>query len=204
MIKRGKFILAVLCGSAVALAAVGMASARNLSISNSSIRMTWARLEFRTERTTSKCEVTLEGSFHSRTMQKVRETLIGLLTRADVTSCEGGRVTFLTGTLPWHMRYRSFSGTLPAFTGVAINNVGMAWLMEPMPGISCLYRATEGQPALTEASVSARGEVLGISESASANIPLFAGTFCPPASAITGTGRVTLLGTTTAVSMTLI
>lgn len=204
MIKRCKFILAVLCGSMVVLAAAGTASARNLSISNSSVRMTWARLEFRAERFTSRCEVTLEGSFHSRTIPKVRETLIGLITRADVTSCEGGRVTFLAGTLPWHMRYRSFSGTLPAFTGVAINKVGMAWLMEPMPGISCLYRATEGQPALSEASVAVRGEVLGISESVTATIPLFQGTFCPAASAITGTGRVTLLGTTTGVSMTLI
>lgn len=122
----------------VALAAmVHVASARELTFSNQSIRAVWAPVfvivpmspaaEFR-------CLLTLEGSFHSRTIGKAPGNLIGLITRAIVGHpCGGeGEMWVHNGTervlggeapatsLPWHMKYLAFSGTLPSISEVRI------------------------------------------------------------------------------------
>ncbi|HKG04736.1 MAG TPA: hypothetical protein VKB03_16305 [Conexibacter sp.] len=117
MMKQSKVWLALL-GATVALGAlVGTASARNLSISNQSIRATWAAMEFSNPSAgvLVRCPVTLEGSLHSRTIAKVVNSLIGYITRAAVAegSCVGGRARVRTETLPWHVTYQGFSGTLP-------------------------------------------------------------------------------------------
>jgi hypothetical protein len=117
MLKQSKVWLALL-GATVALGAlVGTASARNLSISNQNIRATWATMEFSNPGAgvLVRCPVTLEGSLHSRTIAKVAGSLIGFITRALVAeaSCTGGRARVRGETLPWHVTYQGFTGTLP-------------------------------------------------------------------------------------------
>lgn len=72
MAKDSRMWLALI-GAAVALSAtVGTASARNLSATSQTIRASWRELVF-TSGTggTTTCQVTLEGSLHSRTTAKV-------------------------------------------------------------------------------------------------------------------------------------
>src|ERR1044071_3581859 len=120
--------------------ALGTASARSLSISNQNIRATFANLELGVEGiNTVTCRVTLEGSLHSRTIAKVRGALIGYLTRVSTNNCNRP-VTILTETLPWHVRYESFSGILPNITLIFIRSTGISFQVEPGVGIRCLAR----------------------------------------------------------------
>jgi hypothetical protein len=120
--------------AAVMLACVvSSASARSLSISNQNIRVTWRSLEFDGTVVVIRCPVTLEGSFHSRTIAKVERSLIGAITRANVAqdACANGRLIAFNGTepynggtapqtLPWHLTYESFGGTLPNISSIDI------------------------------------------------------------------------------------
>lgn len=130
-----RLLLSCALATAALAASVHGASARNLSISNQSIRAVWApvtviipesALEF-------TCLMTLEGSFHSSTIAKVNDALIGYITRAIVGHpCAGaGEMWVHNGTeaplgnvratsLPWHMTYRGFTGTLPTITEVRV------------------------------------------------------------------------------------
>jgi hypothetical protein len=95
---------------------VTTATARTLSIGPSqSFRETFNDLELRTLEIRDDCRLTLEGSLHARTMAKVAGSLIGYITRVRTGQCTVG-TTLLTETLPWHVRYESFSGTLPNIT----------------------------------------------------------------------------------------
>jgi hypothetical protein len=107
------FMLTALAGAALAVA-VGTASARTFSVSNQSVRFTWRSLEF-AGFATIRCPLTLEGSFHSRTIAKVERALIGAITRAgfNQAACTGGRFATFNGTtspntLPWHIQYEGF------------------------------------------------------------------------------------------------
>jgi hypothetical protein len=95
---------------------ISTASARTLSVSSQNFRGTFNDLEFRVgESTRDDCRVTLEGSLHARTIAKVAGALLGYITRVQTGQCNLG-TTILTSTLPWHVRYESFSGTLPNIT----------------------------------------------------------------------------------------
>src|SRR5437868_5842877 len=112
------------------------------------MKATWARLIFSGGVGNIECEVVAEGAFHERTISKTRGTLSGLLTSANVTRCARGGVTVLRETLPWHLRYDSFSGTLPNITNIRATIVGVAFrLREPAFGIECLSRSTTEEPA---------------------------------------------------------
>jgi hypothetical protein len=208
MTKRWRLVVVALCASALVLVAVGTASANRLSFTNTGIRIVWPEMAFVGEGAsggfTVRCPVTLEGTLHSGTITKVTNLLIGHITRAAIGECEGGRVRLLMETLPWHIRYESFSGTLPRITGISLTNVGMSWLVEPVPGISCLYRATSEQPARGEMALGLEGEINGYRWSAGARIPLVGGLLCPSVSWMTGNGTVTLLGTSQKVRARLI
>ncbi|HEU4721168.1 MAG TPA: hypothetical protein VFS59_07365 [Gemmatimonadaceae bacterium] len=104
----------------VLAAALGAASARDMSVSNSNIRVTWSSFEFETAVTTARCQLTLEGSYHRGTISKVRGTLIASISRATVKteSCTNARPT--TEGLPWHITYEGFRGTLPSMTEVLL------------------------------------------------------------------------------------
>lgn len=207
MRHRVRFVLAAIAAGCLLLAVGGPAGAGRLSLSNQSIRWTFAEYANRNGEITISCELTLEGSFHSRTFAKVREALLGSITRATVrTPCRGGwgDMRFLSETLPWHLRYAAFTGTLPRIASVAVDVTNWAW---SYPGLSgdCLYRSTVEAPARWIMNREAGGGITSVRADESIAVPRFAGgILCAPSINYSGTGRMTLQGTANAVSVTLI
>jgi hypothetical protein len=207
--------LALLSLAAMLMSAVFVtsASARTFRLTNQQLRVTWRRLEFvGSDGTTfARCPVTLEGSFHTATIAKVRKSLIGYITTVRVGGCESGRVTVLTETLPWHITYESFSGPLPNITRIRILLVGAAFLVEQL-GFRCLTRTTAEAAASGEVILGAGGRVEGLIPDSTKQIPTrggLGGFGCPSETGGFKTeandrGVVTLLGTSNSISITLI
>jgi hypothetical protein len=198
--------------------AVGAASARNISVSNQNIRVVWSPLTFNGEGLLeTRCNVTLEGSFHYRTIIKRERALIGLITRAGLTRpCPRGIAWIYNGTernerlgnttlptsLPWHITYEGFTGTLPNITGIRILLDRARFLLEA--GFLCNYTTgpTNGGNAAGTALVGADGAITGLRTDETRRISS-PDPFCPEGRFI-GTGRVTLLGTENTVFVRLI
>jgi hypothetical protein len=141
---------------AAAMLFTSAASARSFSITNQNIRATWRELIFegKPERPNNpgpiRCAVTMEGSFHTRTIIKEAGALIGYITRAQVQHpCVGGEYIFHNGTetilrgrpettLPWHLRYSSFTGRLPDITALNVVMRGMVMSADFTGLLRCL------------------------------------------------------------------
>jgi hypothetical protein len=194
MHKRSKLLLVGLAAAMLLSMAVGNASARNLSLNEQSFRAVWTPLEFVAGGNTVKCNVTLEGSFHYRTIVKRADALIGFITRAIANTCTGGSATVLTATLPWHLPYEGFSGTLPNITDIRIKLVGASFNVFPTGAPrACLARTTTANPARGIANVGAGGRVTNLQAEPGASIPLEE-FFC----AFAGEGR--FIGTTSSLT----
>jgi hypothetical protein len=140
-VKLGRIMLAVLGTTLLSAGLVGSASAGRLQTSSQRVKATWARLEFRGGFGTVECEVVVEGSFHARTIAKTTGALTGSITVATITRCARGTATVLRETLPWHVQYQSFTGTLPNITSISARVVEIAFVMrEPTFGVTCLAR----------------------------------------------------------------
>jgi hypothetical protein len=104
------------------------------------------------------CPVTLQGSFHSRTISKVCGQLIGHIAKASVAQteppCSGGSETVLTENLPWHIQYTSFAGTLPLISRLRIAIVGARFLIRD-EGFSCLWQSGQRTPLMADIAISA-------------------------------------------------
>lgn len=202
-------IASALIGLMAALTlAVATASANRLSYTSQTFRITWASLTFSESggNFPISCPVTLEGSFHSRSMAKVRNTLAAFITRALVNSpaCSEGHATILNESLPWHVTYQSFIGTLPSIIGVRHFLIGAAFQIEPGLGIVCLARSTTTSPAAGDASREAGGNITSLRPDSSLPIPV-TGTNCPSAGIFSGSGEVYVQGSSsTRVRLTLI
>jgi hypothetical protein len=149
MRSRIKLIVTALAAAALLATATGAATANNLSASEGDIRSVLDDLTLESDLGNIICDVTLEGSFHSRTIRKAAGTLIGHITRAvsnlagctDTASGEpNGSVN--NESLPWNVRYTGFEGTLPEIERVflVINNTGFRVLGVPILG-NCDYLA---------------------------------------------------------------
>ncbi len=205
--------LTALAATTILATTITAAHANRLSFSNQQVRFVWANLEFLNPvvEGTMRCPLTLEGSFHSRTIPKQRGLLVGYVTRAAVSNpvCTGGRATILQELLPWHLTYQSFSGTLPNITNVTLSMIRFGFILDFL-GNNCRGLTTIASPFRLIASVGGGGGggVSGIRIDESATIPLTngpGGLFCSLASGVfRGTGRVTLLGNNNTVSITLI
>jgi hypothetical protein len=144
--NRWKPLLATLGVATLLCAAVGAASARNLSLSTQTLRATWQNLEVSEMfGVIVRCQLTLEGSLHARTHVKVVGTLIGYVNRAAM-SCPVFEWRLLTETMPWHVRYRLFAGTLPNIASWWTSIVGFAIGIRSSLGMSCLGRSTAAEP----------------------------------------------------------
>jgi hypothetical protein len=140
-----------------------------------------------------------------------RAPLIGYVTRAifgPVTNCVKTNVTnitTLTASLPWHLRYDSFTGSLPAITGLRLQIVGFAFLLTAF-GQSCLYKSTATEPAFGIARREAGGTITELTADNTSTIPLnVGGGLCPTTFTFSGNAtRVTKLGETATVTLTLI
>jgi hypothetical protein len=141
-------LFAATAAAAVLLAAlVGSSPAGRLSISNPRWRATYANLHINFPGGTYSCLLTLEGSFHSRTMSKTTGALVGHVITAQAvdTGCVGIRWTVLRETLPWHVRYAAFTGTLPSISSLAYSVTGFAFVIQES-FLRCLFRSTEESP----------------------------------------------------------
>ncbi|HEX7292497.1 MAG TPA: hypothetical protein VF250_15365 [Conexibacter sp.] len=125
--------------AAMALGALtSSAASRNLSISSQTLRSNFRELRFEGLFGNTVCQVTMEASFHSRTMAKVVGQLIGYVTAFGLGPCATGTATVLNETLPWHIRYRSFAGTLPDITDVNLDVIGFSIRARTPEGFNCL------------------------------------------------------------------
>lgn len=179
--------------------AVGSASANRLSYSNTAFRIIWTSLTFSEAGGgfPISCPVTLEGSFSSATMNKTREAQVGSITRASVNNagCTEGQATILSESLPWQVRFQSFTGRLPGITGVRHTLIGAAFQIEPGLGIVCLARSSERFPAAGEATREAGGNITSLTPDSTLAIPV-TGTACPEAGIFSGSGEVFVQGST--------
>jgi ABC-type amino acid transport substrate-binding protein len=171
-----KLLLAALIAAASLAALVGSAAARRLQLSEQHIRAEWGVAELARFSDAGgtfgiNCRLTVEGSFHSRTLSKVCGQLIGYITDAFAPTCEAmGEVAVLngiepvhTGTiapnlLPWHVRFDSFTGTLPNITSIRIQVIGAAILYwNAFSG--CLFRSTAEKPLFARLNIAAGGTI---------------------------------------------
>lgn len=188
-------LLAVLAALALAIAA-DQAAAEVLSVSSQTFRATWSALTISGGFGSIVCPVTLEGSFHERSITKTAGSLIGYVTRAAASGCSSGSATILTASLPWHVRYASFSGTLPNITALNLSVAGAAInIREPVFGITCLLSGAVMTFAMNR---EAGGNLTSVG--VGGTIPTSCGI---NASASGSSNTVTVLGSTTRIVLTL-
>jgi hypothetical protein len=186
---------------ALLIALSSAASAGHLSISSQTFRTVWREFGFAGPFGTTTCELTLEGSLHSRTIAKVNGSLAGYVTRATLGPCSAGTATILTATLPWHIRYQSFAGTLPNISSVSLGVINVSIAVREQFGIVCLGRSTVAQQVLwffmmvgtTLAKVDVGGSIPSGPECIEERFSISS-----------GGGRITVLNSSTSLSIRLI
>jgi len=146
-------LLLALAGATVLLAALtSAASAGRLSNSSQTNAILWRSWQFAGPFGTFECEVLFAGTYHSRTINKTVGSLIGYITSGTILGCRRGSATINQASLPWHRRYRSFSGTLPNITTIEETVSGAEWtIREPTFGATCTVRAVNGTSIFTYA-----------------------------------------------------
>ena len=164
-------LLAVALTASFAALACSSASAIQLSLSEPTFRVVWTSARFIFAGVTVSCNVTLEGSFHRASFAKVEGSLIGSITRATSGSCSNGTMSVLTATLPWHVQYGGFTGTLPNISTVSMRIIGMSGSWTFL-GITCLARTEAGTPAAMIAERNGSGTITNFRWDESLPIPL--------------------------------
>ena len=139
--KLWKLLLASVGATVLLGALVSTASAGRFEVSNQRIRAIFRAVEFHLPESTTRCELTIEGSLHSRTTVKRLGTLLGYITRADLGACAAGTATIQQLTLPWHVRYSGFSGTLPEISSIITHVIFVGFRVGESGGTACLARA---------------------------------------------------------------
>lgn len=141
MLNRFRFVRVGLAAVLVLALGVGSASAaRGFAISEAlNITATARAMSFGPAESPIVCEVVRRISLH-RSVTKTAGNLLGFVTEATARNCRGGLVRMLSETLPWHIVYLSFSGTLPNATRAQVMIREIAWLEEYNSGLSrCLW-----------------------------------------------------------------
>jgi hypothetical protein len=192
MRTSAKLALTGLLAAMLLAAALSTASARNLEVSAQGLLVSWSRLEFESSAGTVKCQITLDGSFHSRTIPKTANLLIGAITevRIKTESCTNGSDSINTATLPWHILYRGFTGTLPAILSVRIAIARYRFTLAVF-GIPCTY-GTATDTVTFSANLNAAGEITELTPVGGSNISNIIEGRAP--GELFGCPRTTLLG----------
>ncbi len=150
-----KPLRAALAAACLLMLVAGSVGARNLSLTESEFQIQWAGLEFRNNIAAPPlvCPATLSGRFHARTFAKVSGALIGVVDNVSIfrngrttERCRGGGITILTESLPWHVTYGGFFGTLPSIRSVRVNIIGAAFRIEWEELATCLIRTSASEP----------------------------------------------------------
>jgi hypothetical protein len=110
-----------------------------------------------------------------------------------------------TSTLPWPIRYDSFTGTLPAISRVRWHIVGFSYRILKELEL-CLYASTTARPALLDVTREERGALTNGTFFGTEAIPLVSGNIgiCEQSGLLGAGGAVTLQGSATRVTLTLI
>jgi hypothetical protein len=204
-----RLICFIALGVGLALSITVAASARNLSNSSTTFRDVIAEMHFEGGGGgfAITCPMTVSGSFHARTIAKVREALVGYVDRIIVNeaACRGeGRVRVETAQLPSHIRYRSFTGTLPNITEIAYRVLPPPFINEYILIGNCTF--TPGAGDIMD--VKLRRELGGrlVASSWAWTIPLAAGQpfGCPRTLIETGAGAPPRSAEGAAITVTLI
>ncbi|HXE43894.1 MAG TPA: hypothetical protein VN635_01735 [Conexibacter sp.] len=133
----------------------GSAGASRLSLTEGEYDMSWAGLEFRNNLGAPPlvCPTTLSGRFERRTFSKVAGSQIGVVERVSINAserttgtCRGGEITILTESLPWHINYHAFFGTLPSIRDVRVDIVNAAFRINMEGVATCLIRSEASEP----------------------------------------------------------
>lgn len=198
--RARRLLLAAVLTASFAGLACGSASAIELSVGEAGFRAVWTPMRFIVNGSTLTCNLTLEGSFHRTAFAKVERSLVGYVTRA--TGCSSG-LRVLTETLPWHVQYGSFSGTLPNISAMTLRVIGMS-VGFTIIELRCLARSEASTPALLIAERSEAGTIASFRWDESTVFPL-TGTSCTSFRArLGGTGSVVGQSSGRAISLTLI
>lgn len=140
--------------------AIERAPANRLELNSQTFRATWTslRLANNINANTMACPVTLEGSLHSATIAKTVGALIGYLTKASLSNsgCTGGSATIAQESLPWHIRYRGFAGTLPDITSITLGLVGARFIIRETGGLQCNGTTSATNPAVGSVTMTGR------------------------------------------------
>ncbi len=217
MSKHVKLLLTALTAAIVLGGVVGTASARRFETSNQLIRVVWSSLRFANSAAAEasqevRCPVTLEGSFHSKTISKVCGQLVGLISRAALTrsACTFRSITEVeilppSATRVWRILYVSFTGTLPIIRTIRVKLIAASFRLG-VSGIQCLFESTNTSPALGDIELNeTTGAVTGLRAISTSPIPKHeGGILCPGSLIFEGTGTVTQLGNTTAITIKLV
>ncbi len=173
MVFALRIMLAVTVTAVALLTVANAASARRIAVDDLDYDRIWTPMRFVAAGTTTTCNVTILGHFHSATFAKVIGSLIGLLDHAAVGSCtEGASATLLSESIPWHIRYRSFCGTLPFLTCIVVDYIGFSVRVDPAGASpACLLRSESAQPLPVIIGVSG-GRATGATMDETASIDL--------------------------------
>jgi hypothetical protein len=193
MSKLTRVILGGLIASLALGAAVGTASARRLAMSENHFLAHFSSLTFVAGEFRIACAVSIEGSFHERTLEKVVRSLIGYISEVRVKRpCSGGEAWALTAqegraeTLPWHILYERFIGALPNITGIEVTLDNAAFLVNVI-GVNCLYKASTTSPMRGIINRERLGKATGLRANETSPIPKFEGSgFCPTTGTLRG------------------
>jgi hypothetical protein len=198
-----------LTASLLLLLVQGSAEAQRFETTNTSVRVTFPNLRFSNTVGTGgvevTCPVTIEGTFHSRTITKTGEQLVGYVTRAIINEprcvffngAEG--VSIQTSSLPWHIRYESFTGPLPEITRIQLRDALMGLILRAF-GVGCLFKSTVASPVRGWAERNpTTKQVTNLTIERNTAIPRFEGStfLCPSSGIFEGSGAVRVLGSTT-------
>jgi hypothetical protein len=146
-IQMALVALAAVMGMAIA---TGVASANRLSLDDQDFAFRFPEFTITAGGIGEvTCPATLTGRAHSSTFVKASRSLVGFVNSATVddSRCEGGGVTVLSESLPWHVTYDSFVGTLPNITRIVQAVVGLSAQAE-VGGVTCLAALTESDPLM--------------------------------------------------------
>ena len=190
--KLCKMLLAVLGATALLGALVGTASAGRFSVSEQRVTSTYSRVSFSGGFGTTVCDVTLEGSLHSRTINKVR-VLIGYITGGNTGNCIAGTSTILRERLPFHIQYASFVGTLPDITSIVTNVIGAAFRIREPGGFECLVTSSSTNPTTGTYNLEAGGRISTIRIGGSVPCGIFTGTLNGTSNSITPSVSIRLI-----------
>ncbi len=212
---RSRLLLVALAAALMLTVSVGVADANRLNLSTTSFTIRWREFyvptgvrpeELGELEETTRCPVTLSGSFHARTFAKVRDSLIGYVSAAQSSICTNGMATVLRTGLPWHLTYQGFTGALPAISSARSSLIGFGLsVFVPRLGSNCLIRTTAAEPLPLDFNrQTATGRITDVTIPIGNQISATGGILCPTRWTLGGAPATLETGGGASVTVTLI